>query len=311
MKERLTTLTGELMKEDLINKTGSSETEESVNKRRIPKKSFIITFAIILAALIAAIFKDAVLTDDALRKIRRSDFAAAKSISSYIGKTKGDSLRKYIDLRLEINREYPRLLAEFNAEKFKSWRESALEIKDGSEKNSARLYIEASKLCEKLDTVCRLIEEYDSMRPEILDMMDVFEEINRLYDKDSDGNSTVFTISEEMSKVSVWEEQCNSLSKFSAEVPDGDSIYLLSFLITETRSECSDIRKQMDELRIKGYGDNDPVRVSASGHKSFPDIANGSGTAVSVSRKEEYEEFMFISVCRAFTESLAEYYTGF
>ena len=66
----------------------------------------------------------------------------------------------------------------------------------------------------------------------------------------------------------------------------------------------------MDELREKGYGDDDPVRVSTSGHKNFPDIANASGTSVSVARKEEYERYMYISVCRALTESLAEYYTG-
>lgn len=293
-----------------MNETVNSEAGENKKKKRIPLKPLIAAAVITALLVIACVFKDTFLTADALKKIRRNDFMAAKSISSYIGNTKGESLRKYIDLRLAINREYPRLLAEYDIEKIRSWRNSASEIKELAETGSADLYVEASKLFDSLDTVCLLTDDYEEMRPGILDMMDVFGEINRLYSKDSRGGGTPFTIREETAKVEKWEAQCTALGRFSARVPGGDSVYLLSFLITETRSECGDIKKQMEGLREKGYSDDDTVRVSTGGRKSFPDIANSSGTSVSVSRKEEYEKYMYVSVCRALAESLAEYYAG-
>ena len=293
-----------------MNETVNSETNENKAKKRIPLKPVIAAAVITALLVIACVFKDTFLSADALKKIRRNDFMAAKSISSYIGETKGSSLRKYIDLRLEINREYPRLLAEYDTEKIRSWRDAAQEIKDLSETANPKLFVEVSKLFDTLNSACSLSQEYEEMRPGILDMMDVFGEINRLYSRDGKGNGTPFTINEEYIKVEKWERQCSSLAGFSARVPGGESIYLLSFLITETRSECDDIKKQMEGLKEKGYGDDDTVRVSTGGHKTFPDIATSSGTSVSVSRKEEYEEYMYISVCRALAESLAEYYAG-
>ncbi len=285
--------------------------EENAAGRRRPSKPVIIIALIIIAFLAAAFaLKDTVLSSSALKKIHRSDFLGARSVCSFIGKSKGDPLREYIDLRLEINREYPALLEKFDIERFASWKETADEIRLASEKSNPKLFVEISGLGESLGDICRLSEEYGNLKYEILDMMDVFLEINRLYEKDAGGNAVAFTIGEETAKVEKWERQCDSLSRFRGEIPGGESVYLLSFLINETRSECSEITAQMDDLTKKGFGKNDTVRVSTSGHKSFPDIKNSSGTSVSVSRKEEYEEYMYISVCRALTESIAQYYTG-
>ena len=294
--------------EDINNSNVIGENE--TKKRRLPKPAVITAVCAVILLILAFCLKDTILSGSALKKAGQGDFAGAKSISSYIGKTKGDSLRKYIDLRLEINRAYPGLLVEFNKEKISSWRDTALEIKAESEKNYAGLFVEVSGLYDTLDAICSFESRYSDMRDNILEMMNVFDEINRLYSKDASGNSVPFTIGQETARVEKWEGLCSSLINLSDEMPGGEKVYLLSFLTVETRAECKEIKDQMNDLRAKGYGDDDPVRVSSSGHKSFPDIANSSGVSVSVSRKEEYEKYMYSSICRALTESLAQYYTG-
>ncbi len=294
--------------EEIRNSNEIPETENK--KKRLPKPAVIAAVCTAALLILAFCFKDSFLSGAALRKAGQGDFRGAKSVSSFIGKTKGDSLRKYIDLRLEINRAYPGLLVEFDKEKISAWRDTAGEIRAESEKSNASLFVEVAGLYDNLNTICALESRYSNMRDSILEMMSVFDEINRLYSKDGSGNSVPFTIGQETARVEKWEGLCSSLISFGGEIPGGEKIYLLSFLTVETRAECKEIKDQMNELRAKGYGDDDPVRVSTSGHKSFPDIANSNGVSVSVSRKEEYEKYMYSSICRALTESLAQYYTG-
>ena len=289
---------------------GSARQKDSSGGRR---KAMIAAVCVGVPAIILLVlflvFRNWLITGYALRCINKNDYGTARAISSLIGGESSEMLGEYIGLRMEINREYPEMLASFDLDRIQSLQKRARTLADDSADYRA-LGNEVKSLSDRLSGICRLIKEYENMRADVLDMMDVFAEINRLYTPDESGKNPSFTIGEEFSRVLTWEENCRILSEFSSSVSGGESIYLLSYLVSETYSECEEIRNQLEELRGKGYGDNDPIRVSGSGHKSFPDITGSSGVSLSVDRKEEYERYMYEGICRALTRSLSEYYTG-
>ena len=286
-----------------------ADTNNAQSRRRPLIAAVCIGAPVLVLLVLFLIFKNSVITNYALRCMNSNNYDTARAVSHIIGGEKGITLSEYIDIRSEINRDYSGLLASFDINKVTSWRDRARAV-DEKAKDIPALSKEADTLYKSLYSLCQLEREYENMRDDILEMMNVFSEINRLYTPDESGKKPAFTISEENEKIMQWEEICRILSEFENSVPGGDSIYLLSYLISETYAECEDIRNQLIELGNKGYSDTDYIAVSGSGKKVFPDIAGSSGISVSVERKEQYEEYMYVSICRTLTRSLAGYYTG-
>ncbi|MBR5113348.1 MAG: hypothetical protein IK097_08015 [Clostridia bacterium] len=284
---------------------------DTVSSRRKPIIAAVCIGAPLLILLVLfLIFGKSAVTNYAVRCMNGGNYDTARAISHMIGGEKGGILRDYIDLRSDINAEYSTQLASFDIAKASSWRDRAESVNERAKERLAPLVKESDTLYKKLYSLCQLEREYENMRDDILEMMSVFSEINRLYTPDESGSKPAFTISEENEKIMQWEEICRILGEFESSVPGGDSIYLLSYLISETYAECEDIRNQLLELGEKGYSDDDYIKVSGDGRKVFPDIAGSSGVSVSVERKEQYEEYMFTDICRALTRTLAGYYTG-
>lgn len=283
------------------------------NSTNSGRKTIIVAVCIVAAVVVSAVsffvFKNSIFTAVAVKRIEKEQFASARTVALKITDDSGDVITDYIDLRVEINRKYPTLLADFDIDTMTAWRDKANEIESSGKLPNA-LSGAIEKLGNKLETVCNLESDYRGMRENVLSMMDVFGEINRLYTQDENGKNPVFTISEERNKIAQWQAICQTLSSFSAELPDGDSVYLLSYLISETYSECDEINNQLSQIQAMGYGENDTVRENGTAQKTFPDITNTAGTTVSVTDKTEYEEYLYIAVCRALTQSLAEYYSG-
>ncbi len=287
-----------------------TNSDNLTNRRKPLIAAVCIGAPLLILIILFLIFKNSLITDYAVRCMNRNDYDTARAVSRAVGGEKGDILSEYIAVRRDINRDYPAMLAKFDIGKATSWRDRAKALNEKANVSLPHLADDSQALCDSLTLLCRLEKEYENMRGDILEMMSVFSEINRLYTPDESGNKPAFTISEENEKIMQWEEICRLLGEFESSVPDGDSIYLLSYLISETYAECEDIRSQLDELRAKGYSDTDYIAVSGSGKKVFPDIAGSSGVLVSVERKEEYEQYMHISISRALTRILAGYYTG-
>lgn len=274
-------------------------------------KIILICVAVFIAAAAVLLFalKNVIFTQRAVKSIEKDDLNSARAAAQHITNDSGQVTENYVELLTEINRKYPDLLAEFNIDTFKNWRDRAEEIKN-DENLPEKLIEGADALYKKLYKLCQLYGEYDGMRADVLEMMEVFNEINRLYSPGEDGKNVAFTVKEETEKVEKWEEICFVLSTYSSDVPNGESIYLLSYLVSETYGECEEIRNQLKQISAKGYDENEPVRVNGNGQKTFSDVVNTKGVTLSVLEKEEYEEYMYVAICRALTQTLSEYYVG-
>ncbi len=291
-----------------------SKFTQSSNKKtdghgRLAAVAGIIAAAVIVTILVL-IFKSSIYYSLALGKVRNNEFTSSLSLLERADSEKAEVMKDYVNLRLDINRNYSVMISSFDIEVINNWNGKVDALTEKIELFPADIGKDISALSEKLKNIVSINEKYQLIRSDVLSALDVFNELNRLYAVDASGNRTTFTVAEENAKAAEWENRVNILSDFSSQIPGGDTIYLLSYLISETRSECADIREAMQTVLSHGYTETDSVRISGSGQKQFPDITNSSGTAVNVTRKEEYEEYMYAGICRALVETLAGYYTG-
>ena len=278
----------------------------SSRKALIAAVSVICALLVIIIAFLAS--KNSIYYSMAKAKAEKNQFSAAAELIENAGGEKAEALAEYITLRTEINSEYPTLLAQLDSEKTALWGETAEKLSNQAELIGNTLAAQAMDISQSLATVNSCIAEYESMRSDILSMMDVFAEINRLHAKGSDGKNTAFTVSEERELLAGWERQNEALARFAASIPNGENLYLLNYLIKEVQGECADISAAIDAVIASGYSETDLVRFSGEGHKSFPSITNDSNESVNVLEKEKYEQFMYKGICRALAESLGKYY---
>ncbi|MCR5523005.1 MAG: hypothetical protein K6F64_05145 [Clostridia bacterium] len=289
--------------------TGKQNILSRIRSKYLIIAAVVIVFIVALLTVVLSV-KDSILFNSAQAKVDNSEFSAAYSELESVSGDKATALRAYVELRLEIDREYPALLAEYDNEKIFSWKEKVDSLTQETDYFSEKTAEEVRNLSNKLNTICSLNDEYNGMQADILEMMDIFNEINRLYTKDSEGHNTSFTVSEEKRKIQNWEMLCGRLTDFSSRLPGGEKVYLLGYLIRETRGELSDLQKAMNMVTQSGYSDMDIVRLSGEGQKNFPSIKNSNGVAVSVSGKDDYVKYMSSGVYKALVEYLAEYYVG-
>lgn len=236
------------------------------------------------------------------------DFVSAGNMIEKSDHKKADVLERYINLRSEINRDYPLLLSEFDREKIKTWSEEAKSICSESEALGNDISYEVEKLSVVLSRIVVCEEEYILLQADILEMMDVFGEINRLHTKDDEGKNVSFTISEERTKLSNWTHLSDKIFSYVSRLTGNENLYLINYMVKEAQGEISEISKAIDGVEQSGYSETDLVRFSGDAEKKFPDITNSNGASVNLLEKEEYEKFMYDEICLELVQQLAVFY---
>ncbi|MBQ9849902.1 MAG: hypothetical protein IJO36_04295 [Clostridia bacterium] len=235
-------------------------------------------------------------------------YYAAEKYAGMCSGEKADVIEEYVNLRQDINANYALMVAGFDREKVEDWRIRAESIRNNSQYLSDGISLEAIALSERLDEICNLLNEYDALRPEAMELFDVFNEINRLYAKDESGENPVFTISAEIAAVDRWETTARKLDAFSAKISDAGKMYLFTYFVKEAQGEAVDLRSAMYGFLAQGYDAYAQIRVTGETVRTFPSIQNGSGETVNLQNKEKYETFMYRDMCGALAEMLGEFY---
>lgn len=278
------------------------------------KKPLIVAVSVI-CALVAVIItflavKNPLYFSVAKKKAEKSEFSQAMQFAEKSSSEEARLLEKYLALRFDINRSYPELIAAFNIEKIGEWIAVAEEICASSDALGEIISADAELLRQRLAQINNCYTNYFAIRSDVLDMMDVFAEFNRLYTVAADGKNTAFTVEQERIKIYSWEQKNSALMSFAATVPGYENIYLLNYLIKEVQGECSDLHAAMDKVVSMGYAETDLIRLSGNAQKKFPSIQNNNNETVNVLEKANYEHYMFKSICGQLTESLGEFYSA-
>ncbi len=266
----------------------------------------VLALAVVLTAFLAA--KNPIFLFAAEKKAESGDFSQAFETVSKSGGEKAEILEKYVALRLDVNRSYPDLLTEFSIEKIYEWKESIDFINERGDLLSEKLAADSQLLSQAIDGIISGVTGYEAMRDDVLEMMDVFREVNRLHSKGEDGKNIVFTVAEEKAKIKKWEQQCAALEQYTFGINGSESIYLLNYLIKEVQGECTDINASMDVILQSGYAETDTVRSGGEGQKTYPDIRSSNDESVNFLEKENYELYVYKGICRALAEALGEFY---
>lgn len=292
------------MKGNRTNKSGYPA-NHGKSKALIAAISVVCAAVLIIAALLFT--KDALFLAAAQKKAEKNEFSAALELVEKSDDSRALSLAEYLRLRLEINEVYPALLSEFDSERVKDWSGRITLLSQQGDwlgGNSA----DFNALAQRLNQIAGCVDGYSEIRAQVLSMMDIFSEINRLHTKTADGKNTSFTVAEERVMIANWERQNLLLQQFAARIPNGERAYLLNYLIKEVMGECVDINALLDSVIQSGYSETDLVRFSGSGQKTFPDIQSSSNVSVNLLEKEKYETYMYKGICRELAESLGEFY---
>lgn len=285
------------------------QNSEAMNRSKKP----IIAAVSVICALSAVIIvflacKNSLYFTISQYKTENGEYSEAMSLVENIHTEKADALALYLSLRNDINENYPVLLTDFQPTIVAGWTEKAMAVEDIKHLLSDDIALEAEKLTATLHEVNSCLIQYGQIKGEILSLMDIFAELNRLYTKDLNGKNTAFTVSEERIKISSWEQQLSTLVNFANTVPDYESVYLLNYLIKEVEGECLDLRMAMDSVIGMGYKETDLIRLSGSGQKQFPAITNSNNESVNLLQKEIYEKYMYEGICVQLAEVLGNFY---
>lgn len=237
------------------------------------------------------------------------NFEAAEKLVNLCSGDESELLDSYIDLRQDINASYPLMLSDYNKDKLNEWQKTALTVKNGSIVFGDELKSEAEKLSAALDNICTAVDEYDLLKPEIMELFDIFNEINRLYTKDESGLNPKFTIAQELAAIDRWEEIALKLDGFLKNTENGEKMYLFTYFIKEAQGEASDLRSAMNGFVAQGYDVNASIRVTGETVRTFQSIRNSNGAAVNLQQSDAYEEYMYQGMCSSLVESLGVFYT--
>lgn len=268
--------------------------------------SVICALSVILIAFLAC--KNSLYFSIAESKAQKGDFSDALELVEDVRTEEAQALAMYLELRCNFNENYPVLLSDFQPSIIAGWTESVNAIEQVRHLLNDEILADADNMSQMLRRVNSCLNQYGQIRGEILSLMDVFAELNRLYTKDITGKNTSFTVSEERIKVSSWEQQLSNLVNFANTIPDFENIYLLNYLIKEVEGECLDLKSAMDSVVAMGYTETDLIRLSGSGQKQFPAITNSNNDTVNLLQKEKYEAYLYEGICIQLAEVLGVFY---
>ncbi len=268
---------------------------------------------VVAAVVVIAVFlltKNTVFCSIARSQAEKGNFAAAEVVINRASGENARALAEYIDLRAEINESYPTLLTKFDSAKIEKWAYTSAELCEKSDALGEELAADNSALSQILSQISSCDKEYNAMKKDILEMMNVFNEINRLHTKDAEGKNISFTISDERQRTEAWTQLNNKILAFISQVPGNEKIYLFNYMAKEAQGEISEINSAIDSVAQSGYGENELVRFSGDAEKKFPDITNSNGDTVNLLDKEIYEKYMYAEFCNKLVQNLAPYYNN-
>lgn len=277
------------------------------NKRKALK--IAVAVLCVLSVLIIAFLacKNTFFFHLAQKNTLENKYRIAASYASESTSSQAKILSEYIDLRVSINENYPNMLAEPDREILEGWYASACHISEESDGIDKEIMENANGIKQALETIFDRLDAYEMLRPTVLSVMDVFNEINRLYTKDVDGKNTAFTVNGEYERIAIWEQQNEQLIDFLLLTPNGESVYLFNFLVKEIEGECADLKITFGTVLESGYTADDLVRFKGTAQKTFPDIQNGN-VSLNVLEKETYEEYLYKGLSRSLIENLLAYF---
>lgn len=291
-----------------------AEYNEKVNNGTEDRsKKTVISAVVAVAAAIAVATVILIAKEPIFLSVSRSlaanhSYDAAEFFVQLCSSDEADILDEYIDLRQDINGKYGLMVSDFDRVGIEEWQKSAEKVSNNIGAVGEKLEPEALALSEALDKICKLLNDYDDLRPEIMELFEVFNEINRLYARDEAGESTVFTISQEIDMLNSWKRTANRLEQFRSEFETGTKTYLLTYFLKEAQGEEADLREAMNSFVLQGYDSEAQIRVKGATMRTFPSIRNGSGITVNLQEKDVYEKYMYRDLCSALAETLGEFY---
>ena len=279
------------------------------NHGKSKRLTAVVSVCAVLAVLIVIFLfaKNIIFSSLAGISAEKENYRYAVTLSGFSSDEKAQAIKDYSVLRIEINKYYPLLTSEFNLDKIREWSISAKSINDRSYYLSEELAAEIMEIDTALSRIVSCCEEYAALKPDILDMMDVFNEINRLHTKDAEGKNTSFTVEQERQTLDRWNTANGRLLEFITRIPDSENIYLINFLAKEAQGEIAEIGKAIDSVAAL-YGETALVRFGGDALKQYPDIFNSSGERVNLLKKEEFERFVYSELCAELVHSLAGFY---
>ena len=290
---------------DFNQKSNTVSKNHGNKKKIIAAVSVIAVIAALLITFLAA--KNTIFFSLAAMKAENGEYKSAVTLAEKSSSEAAEVIKDYAVLRIDINKYYPLLLSDFNIEKINEWNQKALDIDSKSYLLSESLSEEILELSTALSEITECCEEYNMLKTDILDMMDVFAEINRLHTKDSEGKNTAFTVAEERARINRWSAANRRMLTFVANMPRCENIYLANFLAKEAQGELAEFEQTISDVAAT-YSETDLVRFSGDVYKQYPDINNSNGQRVNLLEKEIFEQFMYEEICTELVRSLARYY---
>lgn len=286
--------------------------QNMVAENRNSRKPLIIAVGVICALSVLLIVflacKNPIFYSLAEDKAENLEFSEAVELVENVSSEKGDLLADYLALRLDINANYPMLLSSLDMAKINEWIATATKISQSNAGLSEKIINDATNIRQKLETVNGCVNGFGAIKADIISLMDIFSEVNRLLTKGADGKNIPFTVSEERTRLAQWQMQVDALLQYSMTVPNNQNIYLLTYLIREAQGEISEITEAVNSVVASGYSETDRVRFSGSGQKTFPGVQNDKGESVDFLNKNGYIDFLGQSIERELAESLGEFY---
>ena len=280
------------------------------NADRSSKK--IVTAVGLLIALITAVtvflfVKEPLFLSAASKAVLNGKLDAAETYLIFCTGEEAEMLEDYIDLRQAINADYANMRSNFDRERIESWQKTAAKLREKVSFTNSKLDEQLTGLADRLNGICKTLTDYDELKPEIMELFDIFNEANRLYTKDSTGQNPVFTIEQELLMIDKWEKSAKIIDDFTANAPNGEKMYLLTFFVKEAQGEAADLRSSINGFVAQGYEVDAPIRVTGSLNRTFSSIRNSNGILVNLQQKDTYESCMYQGMCAALTDSLGEF----
>lgn len=276
-------------------------------KQKTLKIAVVILCALSSVLIAFLIGKNALFLSISQSLALEGEYREAVEFSSMSTSSEAELVSDYAYLRVSITENYPDLLARFNREKLEEWYETVCRISENGQKLNSELLDSVNSIKQTLELIFERVDSYERIRPDVLSLMDAFNEINRLYTKDENGKNTSFSVKTEYDRIYEWEKQVHTLSQYLSSTPNSESVYLFSYMLKEAEAECAQLNEILSTVLSSGYKNDDLVRFSGTTKKTFPDVQNGN-VSLNFLEKEEYEKYMYQGLCRSLTENLLVFY---
>ena len=280
-------------------------------KKKGPKFLLITAFVlslVLLAMALITIFSDNIFYHIASHKCANDDFISAINSLEECESDRARNLERYCFFRSDFDREYPSMLSEFNEERFIEWKSTIDIISENSGDFPDSCKEDVASLKERFDEIDKVHSEFTGFSADIDSLMDIFTVVNTLAGYGESENT--YTMSQIKEKLSRWKTVNLALEMFSHKIPDGESVYLLSYLISEVKGESKDIEEILSLCEEEGYDESFVIKVKLSGKKTFQTITGSKGATVCVAEKENYIKELSNGVHSALMKSLNEFYKG-